>query len=527
MSFDGWRTALVLGGIRSGKSEFAESLVADVPTVRYVATATVDPTDEEWAARIAEHRARRAPTWTTEEVGGSPDRLPGLVADAKPNEVLFIDDLGGWVAALLRAPGVSEASPAAASEGLALPNGEALPATVEAFAGALRACAARVVVVSPEVGLTPVPTTQPGRVFADELGTANHAVADACDLVALVVAGQPVWLKRSRHTIPAPPRRQPGPGAQTDIRPGLDLPLPDELIRTEARTRYLALGALGDVVGFAAATQGTATPRQWDNVRVLLLHGDHAGDGAAGDSPEASARRAAEGPLALLAAQAEASLQVVPAPASGAIETTDALTADEADEAMRYGWQLADEAVDSGADLLVIGACGAGTDTAAAAVIATTTSAEPATLLGRVVAADGRIDDDAWMRRCAALRDALQRTRLRARSGSELLVTLGGGDIAIATGILLGATARRTPVLLDGPVGVAAALVSRDFAGQVRHWCLLPDHGGHPGVRQAADILDLRPVVDLRLGTVLGEGATALAVLPVLRNALALATAGE
>ncbi|MER7472126.1 bifunctional adenosylcobinamide kinase/adenosylcobinamide-phosphate guanylyltransferase, partial [Micromonospora sp. NPDC000018] len=68
MSVDGWNTVLVLGGIRSGKSEFAESLVAEAPTVRYVATAADAPADDaEWAARLAAHRARRPETWTTEE----------------------------------------------------------------------------------------------------------------------------------------------------------------------------------------------------------------------------------------------------------------------------------------------------------------------------------------------------------------------------------------------------------------------------------------------------------------------------
>ncbi len=87
----------------------------------------------------------------------------------------------------------------------------------------------------------------------------------------------------------------------------------------------------------------------------------------------------------------------------------------------------------------------------------------------------------------------------------------------------LGATARRLPVLLDGPVGVAAALISRDLAGQARHWCLLADDGGHPAVRLAADVLGLDPLTQLRLD--LGEGANALTVLPLLRSALALAAA--
>ncbi|MBQ1015144.1 nicotinate-nucleotide--dimethylbenzimidazole phosphoribosyltransferase, partial [Micromonospora sp. M51] len=94
---------------------------------------------------------------------------------------------------------------------------------------------------------------------------------------------------------------------------------------------------------------------------------------------------------------------------------------------------------------------------------------------------------------------------------------------AVATGVLLGATARRVPVLLDGPVGLAAGMVSRDLAGQARHWCLLADHGGHPAVRLAADVLGLTPLLDLRLD--LGEGANALVALPLLRSVLALAAA--
>ena len=81
MSVDGWNTLLVLGGIRSGKSEFAESLVADAPTVRYVATAPEgDPEDTEWATRLAAHRARRPGSWTTEETAEDPRRLAEVIA---------------------------------------------------------------------------------------------------------------------------------------------------------------------------------------------------------------------------------------------------------------------------------------------------------------------------------------------------------------------------------------------------------------------------------------------------------------
>ncbi len=581
MSLDGWNTLLVLGGIRSGKSEFAESLVADAATVRYVATATGGGDDDaEWAARIAAHRARRPATWSTEETAADPRRLADVIAAARPDETLLVDDLGGWVTVLLD-PAHQPADDTA---------------TIDELAAAVRACAARLVLVSPEVGLSLVPATPLGRAFTDALGTVNQAIADACDAVVLVVAGQPCRLKPATAapapavalppgapaasslgtTVPVqagPAGVQPTNGAAPPlpasppvttpqvptfapageatgrtapatlpadttgqvIQPGMDLPMPDEYAGPQAVDRLATLdvpggglGVLDQVVSFAAATQGTPTPAPWQSVRVLLLHGDHAGGSAAGNATGESARRAdqaraGQGVLGRLAAESGASLQVVDAPAAAPIEHGPALTAEQVESALHYGWRLAEEAADAGVQLLVLAACGAGTDAAAAAVLAATAGAEPPAVLARVVTAGGEIDDVAWMARCAAVRDALHRTRRSSRDAKDVLAELGGGDISIATGILLGATARRIPVLLDGPVGVAAGLVSRDLAGQARHWCLLADHGGHPAVRLAADVLGLTSLTELRLD--LGEGANALTVLPLLRSVLTLAAA--
>ncbi|MGY0004369.1 bifunctional adenosylcobinamide kinase/adenosylcobinamide-phosphate guanylyltransferase [Micromonospora sp. I033] len=576
MSVDGWNTLLVLGGIRSGKSEFAESVAADAPTVRYVATAPDgDPEDTEWATRLAAHRARRPGSWTTEETAADPGRLAEVIATAGPNETLLVDDLGGWVTVLLD-PAHQPADDTA---------------TIAELAAAVRASAARLVLVSPEVGLSLVPTTPLGRAFTDALGATNRAVADACDAVALVVAGQTAWLKPPAPAQPAAPAPAgpgqagaPEPAARTEarpvtaadealpevltptapaapapapvsatgpadwaaptmalpmvatglvIQPGMELPMPDDYAGPQAVDRLTTLdipgaglGVLERVVGFAGATQGTATPAPWGSVRVLLLHGDHEGGASAGAAPGESARRARQaragkGPLARLAAENGAGLQVVETPTSAPIEAGPALSGEQVESALRYGWRLAEQAADAGVQLLVLAACGAGTEAAAAAVLAATAGAEPPAVLGRVVTEHGEYDDAAWMVRCAAVRDALHRTRRSAREAKDVLAELGGGDVAVATGVLLGATARRVPVLLDGPVGVAAGMVSRDLAGQARHWCLLPDHGGRPGVRLAADVLGLTPLLDLRLD--LGEGATALAALPLLRSALALA----
>jgi nicotinate-nucleotide--dimethylbenzimidazole phosphoribosyltransferase len=166
--------ALVLGGIRSGKSEYGERLVAGSPSVRYLATARRDPSDQEWEARISAHRARRRADWATVEVGADPRALPALLASADVGDTLLVDDVGTWVASVMTD------APHLLGEGLA---------------AALGGCLATLVLISPEVGLSVVPATSSGRAFADALGTTNRALAARCDTVTLVVAGIPVPVK--------------------------------------------------------------------------------------------------------------------------------------------------------------------------------------------------------------------------------------------------------------------------------------------------------------------------------------------
>jgi nicotinate-nucleotide--dimethylbenzimidazole phosphoribosyltransferase len=330
----------------------------------------------------------------------------------------------------------------------------------------------------------------------------------------------------------APTMALPFLNSGTVIQPGMELPLPDHDAGPDASDRLATLdlpgtglGVLDTLIEFAASTQGTTNPRPWRSVRVLLLNGWHDGGASAGADPAESDRRAmqaqsGEGPVARLAAEAGADLRVVPAPTAGAMEQGPVLAASAVDAALRQGWQLAERAADDGVDLLVLGSCGGGGEAAAAAVLAATAGAEPVAVLGRVTVPGGFFDDTAWMLRAGAVRDALHRIRQSPRGAKDILAEVGGGDIAVATGVLLGAAARRLPVMLDGPVGIAAGLVSRDLAAQARHWCLLADHGNQPAVRQGADVLGLSPV--LELGLDLGEGANALAALPLLRAVIGL-----
>jgi adenosyl cobinamide kinase/adenosyl cobinamide phosphate guanylyltransferase len=179
-----WRRVLVLGGIRSGKSEFAEELATvRGERVRYLATARAgghDPEwrDPEWLARIAAHRARRPPHWPTTELGDDPGRLADEIAAADTRETLIVDDLSTWLGTLLE-----------------FTEAQLIGGLISRLADAVITSPAALVLVSAEVGLGLVPLTPVGRAFADGLGTTNRAVAAGCDTVALVVAGQVVWLK--------------------------------------------------------------------------------------------------------------------------------------------------------------------------------------------------------------------------------------------------------------------------------------------------------------------------------------------
>lgn len=169
---------LVLGGTRSGKSRHAEDLLPAHAPVRYVATARRRSGDAEWDARIDAHRARRAPGWTTVE---NVDVAALVRGGGSP---LLVDDLATWLTHVLDDAGAWDDLP-----------GADITAQVTGLVEAVRAAPGRVVLVSAEVGLGVVPATRAGRVFRDELGALNAALATVCDEVVLLVAGLPLVLK--------------------------------------------------------------------------------------------------------------------------------------------------------------------------------------------------------------------------------------------------------------------------------------------------------------------------------------------
>ncbi len=177
---------LVLGGARSGKSAYAESLaVASSKEVIYIATAQAG--DDEMAARIAHHRQQRPAAWiTVEETLALGDALLHWCA---PQRLVLVDCLSLWLSNLLFS-GAAEFPDVGA---IVLPP--QFHAQRERFLQALEQVSGDLVLVSNEVGMGIVPLGAISRCYADEAGRLNQAVAARCERAVLVVAGLPLVLK--------------------------------------------------------------------------------------------------------------------------------------------------------------------------------------------------------------------------------------------------------------------------------------------------------------------------------------------
>ena len=168
----GRKITLVLGGARSGKSRYAESLIAACPPP-WVYVATAEPFDDEMRARIAEHRARRSADWRVIE---APRDLVDALRKNSAGGAVLVDCLTLWLSNLMLADVEIEA------------ECDRLEAVLAGVAGPI-------VLVSNEVGLGIVPDNALARRFRDAQGRLNQRIAACADRVVLMVAGLPLVVK--------------------------------------------------------------------------------------------------------------------------------------------------------------------------------------------------------------------------------------------------------------------------------------------------------------------------------------------
>jgi nicotinate-nucleotide--dimethylbenzimidazole phosphoribosyltransferase len=298
-----------------------------------------------------------------------------------------------------------------------------------------------------------------------------------------------------------------------------------------------ALGALEDLGILLSGISGEVPPPVPVAPAVAVFAGDH-GVALSGVTPwpqEVTRQMVANfcaggAAISVLARQHSARLVVVDVGVAGACEphellwdrnvrrgTADlsverAMTSAEAGDALATGATVAAELVAAGADLLITGEMGIGNTTAAAAVIAALTG-EP------VTACTGRgtgIDDAMLQRKIEVVTGALARLPAGA-APTEIVAEVGGLELAALAGFVVGGVAARVPVVVDGVITLAAALVAEALVPGIARQLIAGHRSSEPGASVALRHLGLDPLVDLRLR--LGEGSGAALALPLVRSA--------
>jgi nicotinate-nucleotide--dimethylbenzimidazole phosphoribosyltransferase len=300
-----------------------------------------------------------------------------------------------------------------------------------------------------------------------------------------------------------------------------------------------ALGRLGELGVWLAAVQGTCPPEVPERVRAVIFAGDHGVSqygvsaypaaftpamvrtfvaGRAGVSALAAANGVS---VRVLDLAVDDDLEGIDADvqrfkvrrSSEPLHLRDALTLAETEQAFDAGTSVAAEEIAAGAQLLISGDMGIGNTTPATALIADSLGLPAADLTGRGTG----IDDAALVAKQGLIQQALDRVKDRELSPMATLAALGGADLAASTGFMVAAARAGIPVLLDGVIAVACAVMADRIEPGAAAWFAAGHRSTEPAQSLALDKLGLDPVLDL--GMRLGEGSGAVAAVPVVRAA--------
>jgi nicotinate-nucleotide--dimethylbenzimidazole phosphoribosyltransferase len=185
-------------------------------------------------------------------------------------------------------------------------------------------------------------------------------------------------------------------------------------------------------------------------------------------------------------------------------------------QAIGVGCEVIEAEWARGLDVVCLGEMGIGNTTAASAIVAAITGLPVADVTGRGTG----IDDATWVRKLKVIEQALSLHKPNATQPLDVLAKLGGLEIAGLVGVVLGAAARRIPVVIDGFIATAAALVATELCQAARSYLIAAHRSVEIGHGAALERMELEPLfaLDLRLG----EGTGAALALPLLDAALAL-----
>ena len=324
---------------------------------------------------------------------------------------------------------------------------------------------------------------------------------------------------------------------------------PDPSARAQATERLAglatpagALGRLGELGVWVSAVQGVCPPEQIDNIRAVIFAGDHGvADFGVSAYPKAVTPAMVgtflmgKAGVSALAAQHGVAVRVLDLgvdddlagvdPAvqaykvrrgSGAIHVEDALTRDEVEQSLGAGAAIADEEIAAGAQLLISGDMGIGNTTPSAALIAASLGLPAAEVTGTGTGVDG----DGFARKIEIVQAALDRAGDRVDDPTDCLAALGSADLAASAGFMAEAARRGVPVLLDGLISVACALMAERLAPGAAAWFVAGHRSTEPAQSFALEKLGLEPILDVSMR--LGEGSGAVAAVPLVRSSVAL-----
>ena len=399
---------------------------------------------------------------------------------------------------------------------------------------------------------------KPGEVLTPE--NLRETYGAGFDVVPHPVHGTPLVVPGAASVDPREPR---GPGTSIlEPRPArrpiaLDLPaIPplDEASEEAARARQRSLtkppGSLGRLEELAirlAGIRGTPLP-SLSRRAVIVMAADHgvAAEGVSAYPAEVTRQMVLNflrggAAIDVLARQAGARLVVINigvrgplplaesvapshpdctgrdrriAPGTASMTRGPAMSRTEAEAAVSVGIATALEEADRGLDLVAAGEMGIGNTTAAAAITAALTGAEPARVTGRGTGVSG----EALERKVRAVETALAVNRPHPDDPLGVLATVGGLEIAGLVGVMLGAASRRIPVVIDGYISGAAALVACSLSPGLKAFLVAGHRSAEPGHRVILEHLGLSPLLDM--GMRLGEGTGAVLAFHILDAAV-------
>lgn len=318
----------------------------------------------------------------------------------------------------------------------------------------------------------------------------------------------------------------------------------DETAAEAARQRQNRLtkptGALGRLESLSIQLAGiTARPRpRFQNKAVILMAADHgvAGEGVSAYPPEVTAQMVLNfqrggAAINVLARQAGAQVSVVDigvnydfqnmpgiwhrkiARGTANLRRQPAMTCAQAEQAIQTGLEVAEEHIRQGVDLIATGEMGIGNTTPAAAITAVMTGQPVEAVTGRGTG----LDEAGLARKIEVIRAAIALHQPDPADALDVLAKIGGLEIGGLAGVMLAAAARRVPVVVDGFISGAAALIAAGLKPEIKPYLIASHLSQEIGHRAVWEALGLRPLLDLDLR--LGEGSGAVLAFHLIEAA--------